>query len=113
MKQKKTAKPAKLHLRRGDKVQVISGKSKNDVGKILRIDAKKMFVYVEGVNLQKKHLKPTKANQSGGIIDKEGPIHYSNLLLFCPDSNRGERIRVVKEGDSTRRMFVKSGSYAE
>ena len=105
----------KLHLRRGDKVQVISGKHKNSVGIILRIDKTKMFVFVEGINLQKKHMKPTKSNQAGGIIEKEGPIHYSNVLLYCPASSKGERIKILEGvgGNKKRRMFLKSGTFAE
>ncbi|KAK3596085.1 hypothetical protein CHS0354_027355 [Potamilus streckersoni] len=105
---------AQYKLPRGDRVQVISGKHKGKVGKILRIDREKMRVYVEGVNMQKRHTKPTQQNQLGSIREKEGAVHYSNILLYCPKSEKGERINIVTEADGTKkRQFVKSGTFAE
>lgn len=100
----------KLWIRRGDEVQVTCGKDKGSVGKVLKVIPQKMKVYVEGLNMQKKHMKPNTKNQKGGIISMEGPIHYSNVLLYCKKSKRGERIHIQpgKDGSNVR-MFAKSG----
>ena len=100
----------KLKIKRGDQVKVISGKERGSQGKVLRIDSLKMRVWIQGLNLQTKHMKPNQQNQSGGIIKKEGPIHYSNVLLYCSESDRGERIKIQlnKEG-LKQRFFTKSG----
>jgi large subunit ribosomal protein L24 len=72
----------KLHVKVGDMVQVISGASKNKKGKILSIDRKKNRAIVEGVNVVKKHLKPTATNPQGSIEEREASIHLSNLMLL-------------------------------
>ncbi len=72
----------KIRLKKGDIVEVISGEDTGKTGKILDVDRKKGRVYVQGVNMRKKHRKPNpQANQPGGIIETEGPIHPSNLRL--------------------------------
>lgn len=99
----------KLKLKRGDVVQVIAGKDKGSTGEILEIDRKQLRVWVKGLNMQTKHMKPTQNNQSGQLIKKEGPIHYSNVLLFCKESNKGEKIRIqVKDDGNKQRIFKKS-----
>lgn len=69
----------KLHVKSGDTVRVIAGDSKNVEGTVIRVDTKKLRVYVEGVNLQKKALKKSQENPEGGIGEVEGPIHVSNV----------------------------------
>ncbi|ONI39380.1 50S ribosomal protein L24 [Candidatus Epulonipiscium fishelsonii] len=71
----------KTKFKKGDKVIVIAGNNKNEKGKIMFIDHKKSRVIVEGVNMIKKHQKPNSTNQ-GGIIEKEGPIHISNIMYL-------------------------------
>lgn len=71
----------KLHIKVGDTVKVISGESKGQEGAVLTIDRKKMRAMVEGVNLVKKHAKPSAANPEGGIREQEGSIHISNLMI--------------------------------
>ena len=71
----------KLHIKTGDTVKVISGESKGNEGKILLIDRKKNRVIVEGVNMVKKHVKPSAANPQGGIEEAEAGIHISNVML--------------------------------
>lgn len=73
----------KLHVKKDDMVQVISGKDAGKKGKILSVDTTKGRVVVEGANKMKKHLKPTKTNPQGGILEKEAPIASSNVLLYC------------------------------
>ena len=104
----------KLLLKKGDLVQVISGKDKGTKGKILSVDRYKQRVVVEGVNMVTKHIKPNQANQVGRIEKFEAPIHYSNVLLYCKESDRGERIRIQINDDGTKqRIFTKSGTPAE
>ncbi len=73
----------KIHVKSGDMVQVISGKDAGKKGKILSVDTTKGRVVVEGANMIKKHMKPTQSSPQGGILEKEGPIASSNVLLYC------------------------------
>lgn len=76
----------KLKIKKGDTVRVIAGNDKgNTPRRVLFVDVKKMRVLVEGVNVRKKHSKPSQLNPKGGIIDKEMPIHYSNVMLIDSD----------------------------
>jgi large subunit ribosomal protein L24 len=71
----------KLHIKVGDTVKVISGESKNQEGKVLKIDRSKMRALVEGVNMVKKHAKPSASDPQGGIIEMEAGLHISNLMV--------------------------------
>jgi large subunit ribosomal protein L24 len=71
----------KLHVKVGDTVRVLNGESKGQEGKILKIDRVKLRAIVEGVNMIKKHNKPSATNPQGGIVEKEGTIHISNLMV--------------------------------
>ena len=77
----------KLKLKKGDIVQVIAGNDKGTTGRILEVYPSQMRVLVEGVNIRKKHERPNQQNQTGGIISKEMPIHYSNVMLLDSDKN--------------------------
>ena len=104
----------KISLKTGDLVQVTAGKDKGTKGKILNIDRKKLRVVVEGVNIVTKHIKPNGQNQEGRIDRVEAPIHYSNVLLFCEKSGRGERVQIrINEDGSKTRIFAKSQTPAE
>ena len=81
----------KLSIRKNDQVQVITGREKGKVGKVVRVDLKSGRITVENVNRVKRHVKPTQQAPQGGILEKELPLHYSNVLLFCPKCNRGVR----------------------
>jgi len=72
----------KLQIKKGDVVQVISGNDKGTSGRVIEIDREKFRVVVEGVNIRKKHARPSQANPNGGIISREMPIHYSNVMLL-------------------------------
>ena len=96
------------HVRKGDLVVVISGAYKGKRGKILRIVGDR--VIVEKVAMIKRHQKPTQKAPQGGIIDKEGSIHISNVALFDDKLGRGTRTRIVAEGDTKMRVGVKSGT---
>ena len=96
----------KFLLKQGDLVQVIAGKDKGKTGKILKKKKKKNRVFVEGASIQQKHQKPTQQGSKGKIIKKEGPIHYSNVLLYSDKSKKGERICTVGEGKNKKRVFI-------
>lgn len=73
--------PSKLHVKRDDVVVVITGKDKGKRGKIISVVTKKETVFVEGVNIQKKHVRKNQQNPHGAIVEREGPIHVSNVML--------------------------------
>ncbi|ACJ32500.1 50S ribosomal protein L24 [Anoxybacillus sp. LAT_35] len=81
-----------MHVKKGDKVQVISGKDKGKQGVILAAFPKKNRVLVEGVNIVKKHVKPSQANPQGGIINQEAPIHVSNVMPLDPKTGLPTRV---------------------
>ena len=88
-------------IKKGDTVKVIAGKDKDKEGKVIAVNQKKNTVLVEGVNMVTKHTKPSAQNQNGGIIQKEAPIHASNVMY----SAKGEAVRVgfaVKDGTKVR-----------
>ena len=105
-----------LKIRKDDMVKVISGKSKGRTGRVLRVDVKNQRVYVEGANIIKRHQRPTtlrdtqrSSELSGGVIEKEGPIHISNVMLVDPKTNKPTRISVTREGGQRTRVAKKSG----
>jgi large subunit ribosomal protein L24 len=96
------------HVRKGDQVIVISGAYKGKKGKVLRVVGQR--VIVEKVAMVKRHTRPTQKNPQGGIVDKEGTIHISNVQLFDDKLGRGTRTRNLTDGDSKVRVGVKSGT---
>ena len=81
-----------MHVKKGDKVMVISGKDKGKTGVILSAFPKKDRVLVEGVNIVKKHSKPSQVNPQGGIISQEAPIHVSNVMPLDPKTGEPTRV---------------------
>ncbi len=100
------AQPA--HVRKGDTVIVIAGSNKGKKGKVLRVLGNR--VVVEKVAMVKRHTKPTQKNPQGGIVDKEGSIHISNVQLFDEKTGKGTRTKNVVDGDKKVRVGVKSGT---
>ncbi len=100
----------KFKMKKGDLVEVIAGKDKGKQGKILRLLVDANRVVVEGANRVKRHTKPSQKNPQGGIIEKEGSIHASNVMLVDPKTNKGGRIKIVAKGDKKTRVFKKSGT---
>lgn len=92
----------KLHIKVGDTVKVLSGESRGAQGKVLTIDRKKERVIVEGINLIKKHAKPSASNPEGGIVEKEGTIHISNLMLVVKGVATRIGRKANKEGKLVR-----------
>jgi large subunit ribosomal protein L24 len=99
-------------IRKGDTVVVIAGKEKGKRGKVLRILSKQQRVVIERVMMVKRHTKPTQQNQQGGIIEKEGSIHISNVMPVDPGSDKPTRVKVKIE-DNNRRRVGKSGTVIE
>jgi large subunit ribosomal protein L24 len=101
----------KMHVRRGDRVKVLRGNDAGAEGTVLRVLPKENRVVVTGVNLRKKHQRPTQENQEGGIITFEAPIHASNVMLIDPKTGEPTRYRARLEADGTKeRIAVKSGN---
>lgn len=100
---------ANLHVKKGDKVQVISGKDKGKQGEVLEAYPKTDRVLVEGVNVVKKHSKPSQLNPQGGIFDQEAPIHASNVMPIDPKTKKPTRVGYKIEDGKKVRVAKKSG----
>jgi large subunit ribosomal protein L24 len=101
---------AKLQIRRGDRVKVIRGNDKGTEGTVIRVEPDKNRVVVQGVNLRKRHRKPSATAPEGGIIEFEAPIHASNVMLLDPKTGEPTRVRSGQDADGTRqRIAVRSG----
>lgn len=96
----------KLKIKSGDTVKVIAGDHKGSEGKVLKVDREKNRATVEGVNLIKKHTKPSATNPQGGIVEKEAPLHISNLSLIDPKSKEVTRVG-FEERDGKKVRFSK------
>ena len=97
----------KFKLRQGDRVMVLSGKDIGKEGVITRVIPDRRTVIVEGVNLAKRHQRPTKSTMQGGIIDKDMPIPISNVALVCPSCGKTSRVGYRIEGGEKRRVCKK------
>ncbi|MBL3656813.1 50S ribosomal protein L24 [Fulvivirga sediminis] len=107
-------KQAKLHIRKGDKVKVISGNSKGKEGEVLEVITSKQRAIVQGVNMVTKHVKPSADNPEGGIKKTEAAIHISNLMLIDPatgDAVRTGRKENPDKGDKLQRYSKKTGEF--
>jgi large subunit ribosomal protein L24 len=97
------------HIRKGDSVVVIAGAYKGKRGKVLRVLPNNRVI-IEKVAMVKRHTRPTQANPQGGIVDKEGSVHISNVQLFDEKTNKGTRTKIQADGDKKVRVGVKSGT---
>jgi large subunit ribosomal protein L24 len=103
-------------IRRDDEVVVISGKDRGKTGRVLRVDRGKSKVYVEGLNIVKRHMRPQqvpgaqRAETVGGVIEKEGPIHISNVMLIDPKDKKPTRVGISREGGERMRVTRRSQS---
>lgn len=112
-KQVKQARRAKrkTHIVKGDRVKVIRGNFREMEGAVLRVEPARGRVVVEGVNMRKRHERPTQDNPEGGIISFEAPIDISNVMLIDPSSGEPSRVRLQVERDGTKeRIAVKTGN---
>jgi large subunit ribosomal protein L24 len=97
-----------LGIRKEDNVHVISGKFKGRNGRVLAVNREKDRVLIEKINIIKKHMKPNKTYSQGGIIEKEAPIHLSNVMLVCPKCGKPTKVgATVLEGGKKHRTCKK------
>ena len=101
----------KHQIVKGDRVRVIRGNYRDMEGSVMEVQRAKNRVRVEGVNMRKRHTRPSQADPDGGIISFEAPIHISNVMLLDPTSDTASRIRIQVEEDGTKeRIAVKTGN---
>jgi large subunit ribosomal protein L24 len=107
-------------VRRDDMVKVIAGKDKGKTGRVLRVEPKKNRVFIEGMNVQKRHQRPRslrdtqrQSEVAGGVIEREGPIHISNVMLLDPKSGDRTRVGIKREDGRRVRVARKSGEELE
>ena len=106
---------ASPRIRRDDMVKVITGKDRGKTGRVLRVERDRGRVYVEGLNIQKVHSRPRslrdvqRQQEVGGVIERPGPIHISNVMLLDPTTNEGTRVTVKREGGRRTRVAKRSG----
>ncbi len=100
----------KLSIRTGDLVKIIAGKDKGKEGKVLSVVPYKQRVLVERINIMKKATRPTQRVPAGGILEIEGPIHVSNVMLLCPSCSQPTRISRRREEGSRIRVCKKCGN---
>jgi large subunit ribosomal protein L24 len=104
-----------MRVRKDDQVIVIGGKERGKRGRVLRTEPKRGFVYVEGLNIVKRHQRPRsvkdaqKGGEVGGIVEKEGPIHASNVMLLDSEDNKPTRVRIDRTGGKRKRVAARTG----
>ncbi len=99
-----------LHIKKGDMVEIIAGDSKGATGKVLRVIPEKNRVIVQGQNVAKKHVRPSRRNPQGGRVSIEQPIHISNVLPVNPKSSRGGRARFRVDADGSKKRLAADGT---
>jgi large subunit ribosomal protein L24 len=99
-----------LHIKKGDIVEIIAGDHKGATGRVLRVLPEKNRVVVQGHNVAKKHVRPSRRNPQGGRINVEQPIHISNVLPVNPKSSRGSRVRYQIDADGTKKRVATDGA---
>jgi len=114
MRKQKEVVRQKMHVRKGDTVQVLTGKDKGKVGEIVAINSKKSQVIVQGVNMRTKHVKPQQEGESGQILTQEFPIHSSNVMLYSTKQKVASRVAHTFTEDGRKvRMLKKTGEILE
>ena len=99
----------KNFLKVNDQVEVITGKDKGRVGKIIKVYKKSDRALVERINMIKRHTKPRAEGQEGQIVEKEAPVHVSNLMLVCPNCSEPTRVAKTREGGVRQRVCKRCG----
>jgi large subunit ribosomal protein L24 len=104
-----------MRIRTDDHVKVVGGKDRGKTGRVLRTDPNRRMVYVEGLNIVKRHERPRSVKEAqrggevGGIVEKEGPIHVSNVMLLDPKDNKPTRVGVRRDGGERERYSKRTG----
>ena len=102
-----TAKRIKMRLRKGDTVQVITGKDKGKTGEVLRTLPNENRVIVEGVNMRTRHVKPAQEGESGRIVTEEASLHASNVMIYSTDKKVTSRVELITEKDGSKKRRLK------
>ena len=97
----------KMRIKKGDTVQVITGKDKGKTGEVLRTLPYQNRVVVQGVNLRTRHVKPTQEGETGRIVTEEASLHASNVMLYSTDKKVASRVEIVVEKDGTKKRRLK------
>ena len=97
----------KMRIKKGDTVQVISGKDKGKTGEVLRTLPYENRVVVQGINLRTRHMKPTQEGETGRIVTEEASVHASNVMLYSTDKKVASRVEIVVEKDGTKKRRLK------
>jgi large subunit ribosomal protein L24 len=92
----------KCHIKKDDKVKVITGKDKGKIGKVLKVDRKKDRILVENINVVKRHTRPTAKNRQGGIVESEATVPWSNVMLMCSKCLSPARIQMRRLDDGKK-----------
>jgi large subunit ribosomal protein L24 len=104
-----------MRIRTDDHVKVVGGKDRGKSGRVLRTDPKRRVVFVEGLNIVKRHERPRsvkdaqRGGEVGGIVEKEGPIHVSNVMLLDKEDNKPTRVKVERAGGKRKRIAARTG----
>lgn len=98
-----------MKIKRGDKVLILHGKNRGKTGKVLSVAPAKGILIVEGVNMQKQHVRPKKQGEKGQVVEKPGPVDASNVKLVCNNCNKAARVGYKVEGDTKYRVCKKCG----
>ena len=100
-----------LRVRTDDEVVVISGKDRGKTGRVIEVDPAKQRVFVEGLNIVKRHQRPRPGSTDpGGVVEKEGAIHISNVMLIDPQDNKPTRVGVIREDGKRFRVAKRTGN---
>jgi large subunit ribosomal protein L24 len=103
-----------LHIRKNDIVKVMTGREKGKVGRVLKVDREKARITIEKVNMVKRHVKPGKTHPQGGIVEKESPLAYSNVMIMCDKCNKPSRVKMaIDESGARHRSCRRCGEYLE
>ena len=99
-----------LHVKKGDTVEIIAGDHKGNTGKVLHVYPGEKMVLIQGQNLAKKHVRPSRRNPQGGRISVERPIHISNVLPVNPKTSKGSRVRYSVAADGSKKRVTADGT---
>jgi len=114
MAKAKTKTQFKMHIRKGDIVHIISGKERGKTdnlakrGKVLSVLREENRIIVERMNFIKRHTRPNKTNRQGGIVEREAPIHISNVMLVCPRCSKPTRVKMMRLNDGSKVRYCMS-----
>ena len=101
---------SKSRIRKGDTVVVISGRERGKTGKVMSVDLRAGKVVVEKMNIIKRHTKPNQKAKQGGILEREAPLQISNVMFFCPVTQKPTRVGIRTQADGRRVRFSKKSN---